>query len=70
LSGEGLTYQWTRRALERAGFAIITENTAIHIEVVDQNTWKLHHSDSNMDYHSLYGLITSLNVMLHSSRHD
>lgn len=59
LIGEGLVYQWTRRGLERAGFAVV-DKADVQIEAVDAHCWRLTQDSVTREYTILADLFASL----------
>ncbi|MEQ8674914.1 MAG: ABC transporter ATP-binding protein [Aggregatilineales bacterium] len=67
LSGNGLPYEWTRRALERAGYRLHTDDSAdvphaqISInESANGAVWTLRVGEVQSTHESIYGLIDAL----------
>ncbi|MEP7293653.1 MAG: hypothetical protein ABI835_17835, partial [Chloroflexota bacterium] len=61
VTGDGLAALWTRRALERAGFAIATNGGATMVRVeVTPGRWRLIHDEQREDYASVYALIEAI----------
>jgi iron complex transport system ATP-binding protein len=60
--GEGLPVLWTRRALERAGYAITSNGTPALARVeVEDGCWRLFiHGESSSEYESLYDLVQAV----------
>ncbi len=59
--GEGLPALWTRRALERAGFTVVTNGSAGLARVeVEAAHWRLSAGSEIEEYDSLYDLIEAL----------
>jgi iron complex transport system ATP-binding protein len=56
VTGEGVNYELTRKALERVGFAIDSDKTAITIHVEKQN-WTLNHRDKSFKADRLSDII-------------
>jgi len=63
LVGEGVHYIWTKRALERAGFAVASAPQAdlptIHVDVM-QSRWQITNRGSTENYHSIGEVVTTL----------
>ncbi|MBI1259407.1 MAG: ATP-binding cassette domain-containing protein [Chloroflexi bacterium] len=61
LSGDGLPALWTKRALERAGFTVVSsgETALAHIEV-ESARWRLNAGSEIEEYDSLYDLIEAM----------
>ena len=67
LSGHGLPYEWTRRALERAGYHLHTDDSSAvpfaHISIHESATstsWALRIGEVDTTHDSLYSLIDAL----------
>jgi iron complex transport system ATP-binding protein len=61
LHGEGLPVLWTRRALERAGFAVSSNGGASLARVdVAAGRWRLTRGETAAEYTSLYELVDAL----------
>lgn len=56
--GEGLAHFWTRHALEREGFRVVSD-AALQIEVHPQH-WRLLKNENWLEYHTLYDLMAVL----------
>lgn len=66
LSGEGLPYHWTLRALKRSGFQILPEgsNTLHRIRIIKEDMhlhWQLFTSEIMLEFDSIYALLIALN---------
>lgn len=60
--GDSITQNWTQRALERAGFAVIahdTHNTLPIVEIIN-GVWRLHHAGEVRDHPTLHALVAAL----------
>jgi iron complex transport system ATP-binding protein len=61
LSGQGLAAIWTRRALERAGFGIVSNGTKTLARIAIHNdSWELICNGQHSVHTSLYALMTAL----------
>jgi iron complex transport system ATP-binding protein len=61
VAGEGLPLLWTRRALERAGFNVVTNGTPALARVTAQpGAWQVARAESVETYDSLYAVVESL----------
>lgn len=65
LQGEGLPYNWTRRALERHGFSLSLppDPQAPLIQIIhqaDQLEWRLHHNGQTQACHNIQSLLQAL----------
>lgn len=71
LIGDGIPFIWTRRALEREGFAVLQQKQAgagprpapTTVEIItssDQPFWLLHHPEQPVECHSVEALIAEL----------
>jgi iron complex transport system ATP-binding protein len=58
VTGEGIRYIWTLRALERAGFAFV-KGSNLHV-VVSDDDWILHDGESQTTHPTLYRLVMAL----------
>ncbi len=58
IEGGGLEYIWTQRALERLGFGIANENTAIAFSItVKANSWQVECAGGKHQFQTIDGLI-------------
>ena len=64
LEGEGASVFWTRRALERQGFTVVSgEPTAHNVRVVEENgriSWVLGYDDQRQIHESIAGLLNAI----------
>jgi iron complex transport system ATP-binding protein len=61
VAGGGLPALWTRRALERAGYAIASKGgAALACIEVEPPRWRLMHNDTAAEYDSLYDLVEAV----------
>jgi iron complex transport system ATP-binding protein len=65
LAGEGVAEMWTRRALEREGFAVVTreETGSLRVEIMQHNgdtQWRLHSATTPRSFTTIYDLIAAL----------
>lgn len=59
--GDGLPALWTRRALERAGFAVSDNGSAALARVeIEAGCWRLTQGDTSVDFGSLYDLVAAI----------
>lgn len=65
--GDGLRATWTRRAIERAGFKIVSDNQpatfSIDVDQDDAPYWKLTHDGTPASFDSIYALIVAVNAL-------
>ncbi|MAS37964.1 MAG: ATP-binding protein [Anaerolineaceae bacterium] len=61
LAGDGLPLIWTRRALERAGFEVVSNGTAALAKVtVRDGVWQVTRHGENQQYESVHALVDAL----------
>lgn len=63
LSGEGTHYEWTKKALQRGGFAISQEACHISVKIISENglvKWEVNQSGEICTVNSIYGLMEKI----------
>lgn len=63
VTGEGIPYIWTRRALERQNYKVVETRTSIHIDIQtdgDDTVWHLMLNDTKTSYSSIQKLLNTL----------
>ncbi len=75
LQGNGIAGLWTRRALERAGFQVVSEahDVGLHVQVVEHEdgiAWNACIWESNTLYETIYEMIRALQHEASSDKHE
>lgn len=64
VSGHGVTYTWTCRALQRSGFTV-EEDAEVCVEVIDElpnPLWHIHQASGKTTHHSINDVLEALNL--------
>lgn len=60
VSGEGVAYIWTCRALTRAGYTVTDDDASLSVCIGDDGTWHLAQGTTHTVYHSIADLLAAL----------
>jgi iron complex transport system ATP-binding protein len=64
LKGEGLTLEWTRRALERVGLSLVEPiHAPVHVfveQISDRRIWRIHRADDQLECGSIAEMLAAI----------